>query len=400
MGMRSTRLLGTLVCSGLVACASVGTSDSVTESSVAPTPSTSTTSVPTSTTTTITNTTQPIPGVEPFDVGPLAIRGGHSVVWADGKMIVWGGEGDEAGSVLFADGAAYDPVEDNWSLLSPAPISGRRYHVAAWTGEEMLIVGGVDERDGASYEPKSDTWRQIAESPIPAGPGVGAPIEGTVGSVWTGSELVVWHVPTDELASYTPDTDEWSLLPPTGLQGEGVLRWDGEAVYAFGTKTRDYPSDVAEGARLTEGGWEPLTPTEFSTETSIVSAVPKLTAWAGDRFLAWSGSGSDGKTLSFRPGEDAWTEIEPIPVPSCEAQGEPVQADDQIFAFGWCGPSAATFDHASQTWRSFTVTGFPTARSTVWTGTELLNWGDTCCYGTGGAPFASMAGWRRDPTQQ
>jgi hypothetical protein len=312
-------------------------------------------------------------------------------------MIVWGGEGDEAGSTLFSDGAAYDPDEDSWRLLAAAPLSGRRNHVAAWTGDEMLIVGGVDERDGASYEPKSDTWTQIAESPIPVGPGPGAPIEGAVGWVWTGSELAVWHTATDQLASYRPNTDEWSLLPPTGFQGDGVLRWDGEAVHAFATTTSDYPSDVAEAARLTDGRWTPLAPSEFSTETYIVSAVPKLTAWAGDRFLAWSGSGSDGKTLSFRPGDDAWTEMQPIPLPPCEGQGEPVQADGQVFAFGWCGPNAATFDHASETWESFTVTGYPTARTTVWTGTELLNWGDTCCYGTGGAPFTSVDAWRLEP---
>jgi hypothetical protein len=179
----------------------------------------------------------------------------------------------------------------------------------------------------------------------------------------------------------------------------GVLRWDGESVYAFSTNTRDYPSDIAETARLKDGGWEPLPPAEFSTETYIISAVPKLTAWAGDRFLAWSGSGAEGKTLSFQPGEDVWIDIERIPLPPCEGQGEPVEADDgRIFAFGWCGPNAATFDQTNQTWSSFTVAGYPTARYTVWTGTVLINWGDTCCYGTSG-PFTSMDAWRIDPSE-
>jgi hypothetical protein len=262
----------------------------------------------------------------------------------------------------------------------------------------MLVVGGVDERDGARYDPVSDSWMLIAESPIPTGPAVGAPSEGTVGSVWTGSELVIWHVPSDQLASYRPETDEWSLLPATGLQGIGALRWDGEAVYAFGTKTKSYPDDVAEARRLSDGRWQSLSSAEFSTETEIVSAVPTLTAWAGDRFLAWTGAGSEGKSLSLQPGHPAWNETDPIPLPPCDGQGEPVQRAGQVFAFGWCGPSAATFDHAKEAWEPFTVTGFPTARYTVWTGTELINWGDTCCYGTGGAPFTSMNAWRRDPT--
>ena len=37
-------------------------------------------------------------------------------------------------------------------------------------------------------------------------------------------------------------------------------------------------------------------------------------------------------------------------------------------------------------------------RYAVWTGAEVLNWGDTCCYGTGGRPFTARA-WRYTPPE-
>jgi len=284
-----------------------------------------------STTSTSTSTTLQSSESDPIDVGPLSPRGGHSVVWTGAEMIVWGGEADETGTTVYSDGAGYDPEEDAWRPLAPSPLSGRRYHVAVWTGEEMLIFGGVNERDGAAYRPDTDSWEPLAASPVPLGPSAGAPIEGVTGWVWTGTEMIVWHVPTDLVASYNPDTDQWRELPATGLGADnGVLRWSREAVYAFGATIETYPEgNELLVARLGDGRWESLASTEFSTETNINAAIPKLTAWAGDRFVAWSNSGQEGKTLAFQPVGGAWTEIAKVPVPSCEGQGEPSRRTDR-----------------------------------------------------------------------
>lgn len=335
---------------------------------------------------------------ESISIGPLEPRGGHSVIWTGKELIVWGGEGNELGSVLFADGAAYNPATETWRVIAEAPLSPRRNHVAAWTGEEMLIVGGVGHTDGARYSPSSDTWETMSDSPIPVGPPSGAPIEGFTGSVWTGEELMVWHVKSDEVAVYDQERDQWTLLPPTGLQADnGSLRWSGDHVYAFGSET----TTVTEGfdllvARFTSGRWEQMPSAQFSTDEYNIGADPTLVEWAGDRFVAWSDSGREGRTLTLYPDDETWTDTSRNTDPPCEGQGEPIRADSNVISFGWCGPNASIYDSDTGIWNPFPVTGFPTARYTVWTGIEVINWGDTCCYGSGGQPF-TVAAWRTRP---
>lgn len=75
-------------------------------------------------------------------------------------MIVWGGS-VVGGGPGFEDGAAYDPVQDVWAQLPPAPIAGRFRHAVIWNGEAMIVWGGqrVDGggagslSDGAMYRP-------------------------------------------------------------------------------------------------------------------------------------------------------------------------------------------------------------------------------------------------------
>jgi len=384
----------------IVGCASTtgGTTTIVSRDSTS-TASSQASSSTSSTTTSVATTTSTVSlASEPIDLGPLAPRGGHSVVWTGEEMLVWGVEADELGSELFADGAAYDPRSREWRRLSEPRLSPRRYHLVIWTGEEMVVVGGVGEADGAAYRPETDTWRSIAPPPIRVRAPSGAGIEGLVSPVWTGDELIVWHVDTDLVAAYDPEEDRWRNLPATEMGAvNGVLRWDGDVVYAFGGTGDDFPAtNELMASRLIGDEWEVLPAVGFSTDDYVLGAVPKLTVWAGDRFLAWSDSGYEGRTMVFDPAADMWSVAQDVPSPPCDGQGEPISAEGLVFAFGWCGPNLATLDVESQVWSEAPVGGFPTARYAVWTGEELINWGDTCCYGTGGEAFTVDA-WVFEP---
>ena len=81
---------------------------------------------------------------------------------------------------------------------------------------------------------------------------------------------------------------------------------------------------------------------------------------------------------------------------ACEAHGEPLAAEGVVFTFSWCSPNIGVHDAETNTWSQATVGGSPTARYTVWTGDRLINWGDTCCYGSGGRPFTTQA-WMYRP---
>jgi hypothetical protein len=89
---------------------------------------------------------------------------------------VWGGVGRPGASgandplarvlqprtdlTLLEDGAAYDPATDRWRTLEPVSLLGRGFPVTTWTGQEMVVWGGLvavsspaSASDGVRYRP-------------------------------------------------------------------------------------------------------------------------------------------------------------------------------------------------------------------------------------------------------
>lgn len=355
---------------------------------VAPTipgPTTAEASTTTSTLASTTTTAPPEADNVPFDLGPLQARGGHSVIWTGEEMIVWGGSADELDQTLFADGAAFDPVANTWRMIAPAPLEPRLDHHAVWTGSEMLIVSGAGLLDGAAYDPVSDSWRPIAEAPFSLVTHLSEKGTEMSSSVWTGDELVVWEVRGDRVAAYSLADDTWRVLPGLGFNAVlGVLRWTGSEVIALGIAHFGPGLAPLQAARLQDGGWLP-------TAASGTSEVrPMLSAWTGSELLAWS---EDGIAYAYLPSEDTWQSRDPVPMAPCEGLAEPLEVLDRgVFVFAWCGNDA--FYDAGD-WTTVIIPDYGDARWAVWTGTEILNWGDTCCYGGGG--IFEVRAWRWTP---
>jgi hypothetical protein len=115
-------------------------------------------------------------------------RLGATAVWDGREILVVGGR-DGNGSPVGV-GLAYNPATNGWRRL-PAMETGRVQAVAAWTGSRLLVWGGevgrealVASRTGEAFDPSADRW-----SSLPA-----APIEGRFDPVaaWTGRELIIW----------------------------------------------------------------------------------------------------------------------------------------------------------------------------------------------------------------
>jgi hypothetical protein len=62
-------------------------------------------------------------------------RSGHTAVWTDSEMIIWGG--------VLNTGGRYNPSTDSWTATSTinAP-SARSGHTAVWADSEMIVWGG------------------------------------------------------------------------------------------------------------------------------------------------------------------------------------------------------------------------------------------------------------------
>lgn len=102
---------------------------------------------------------------EPMTTPPFLQRRDSTVtVWADEleAMITWGGAIGEGGNRHFPDGAAYDPDTNSWQPLAGADLGARAGHIAAWTGDQLIIWGGIDDGSeadgvpGVSSQPRAD----------------------------------------------------------------------------------------------------------------------------------------------------------------------------------------------------------------------------------------------------
>ena len=87
-------------------------------------------------------------------------RSDAGVVWADGELLVWGGQlwNRTDGWRVPASGLAWAP-STGWSRLPVSPLRGRVGMVTAWTGHQLLVWGGYAAlsggwlTDGAAYTP-------------------------------------------------------------------------------------------------------------------------------------------------------------------------------------------------------------------------------------------------------
>ena len=68
--------------------------------------------------------------------------------------------------------AAYRVDANRWRLIPKTPIERRIHEVTVWSGDELLIWGGVpNERgarqyaDGAAYDPELNRWSMLPRAP-------------------------------------------------------------------------------------------------------------------------------------------------------------------------------------------------------------------------------------------
>ena len=138
----------------------------------------------------------------------------------------------------------YDPSEDKWRQLAPSPLTRRAGHSAVWTGEEMIVWGGVPAgeasdnqlvlSDGAAYDPEADSWRRIPNAPIRSREGGGAQ------AVWTGEEMIAWggggHRGRADGIAYDPASNGWRRIPEAPLTGRDrhTAVWTGSAMLVWG----------------------------------------------------------------------------------------------------------------------------------------------------------------------
>jgi hypothetical protein len=174
----------------------------------------------------------------------------------------------------------------HWSVLATSPLGSRQEPVVAWTGRELLEIGGwvanAASRAGAAFDPADGRWRRIAPAPVPVG--------ALAASVWTGSRLFVFGgqlpgrpVLGPTAALYDPASDSWTVTAPApfgqGL-GQPVAVWTGRMVVVAGVA----------GIRLEVASYDPATGRWQRLDPPLPAAHPALDVamLAAGRVIVWS----------------------------------------------------------------------------------------------------------------
>ncbi len=161
--------------------------------------------------------------------------------------------GDGSINVAAGDEKGFKP---GWTRLPDPPLSPRSRATSAWTGREIVVVGGSNVdcppgagcggrqdavlADGAAFDVGARTWRTIEPSPIVLQDGRAAVLDGDVyvlvpcrvqavdGERAAPCELV--------LLRYRPASDSWDRLPaPSGLRDTQELVAAAGSLFASGS---------------------------------------------------------------------------------------------------------------------------------------------------------------------
>lgn len=169
-----------------------------------------------------------------------------------------------------AGGTAAQLAHDRWHVLARSPLGTRYSPVVAWTGSELLELGGTvggrfgggsPRAGGAAYDPSDGRWQRVAAVPAGVLPGFAV-------STWTGTEEFVFgeptqrgERPTDLAGLFDPASNRWTVTPraPLSPLGQTVAASTGTEVILAGLTTHD---DQLQMASFTpaSGRWQRLEP--------------------------------------------------------------------------------------------------------------------------------------------
>jgi len=296
--------------------------------------------------------------------GPFGNRIRPTGVWTGDEVIVWGGWVGRPFGVgpPQPDGAAFDPETGRWRRIADAPIRPSAGAIGVWTGDDVLIWGGITSRGagpwpvGAAYDPDADTWRAIARAPVRFG------FESA--AVWTGDEWVfgVERRGAIRFAAYDPEKDSWRRLPDLpGDTDENELLWTGSEILF---KSYDGMFRLPAGAHAWVPSADQVTGREVSGPVVINGRVLGLHQQRG--------------LMEWYPATDTWATIAQQHRPVSGFGFAAVGTDRLIFGRAGEGdwPDLA-FDLDSNEW-SVLAWPEPEHRSdeiTIWAGDRLFVWG-------------------------
>ena len=329
-------------------------------------------------------------------LSPIRGRSRQSVVWTGHQLLVWGGF-SYLTKMMFADGAAYDPVTNHWHKIHDGPLSPRVGQVAIWTGREMVVWGGFSAADtvvrrslgdGAAYNPTTDSWRKLPSSPLAS--------RGGAFGVWTGTETIVIGGVSGsgktfvDGAAFDPQTQHWRVIPPPSPVGGHPITWetavsvDGQLLAWSRWSTVSQPG-TRGGVDLfayssDTAAWRPIPPSPAAP--AVVRQAVVANSVVIVRGLPFACSGLcpfvPEVMASYDPATMVWSRLPPIPWDGASLTlwtGAALFAFDDSFVGREASPGdAIAYDPTNHEWLRLPATPLVCSitDASVWTGREVV----------------------------
>ncbi len=234
---------------------------------------------------------------------------------------------------------------DSWMAANSvnAPIARSKFG-SVWTGSQLLIWGGEgvpSNHAGRVYNPASNQWSSISSNGAPAP-------RYNHHTLWTGTHMFVWGGQTGFQGQpnlgglYHPGTDTWTATNPNGApiaRNNSVAVWAGDRVVIWGGNLVTSVSPLTL-EYPTEGlVFHPST-NQWSTTSSIGAPDGRslhCVVWAGNRMLVFGGGVTQGwatKAAAYFPITDTWQTISEPPVEGAWTDISAVWTGDRVIAWG------------------------------------------------------------------
>jgi hypothetical protein len=237
--------------------------------------------------------------------------------------------------------------------MAPAPIEARSLAASAWTGTEVVVVGGQAGdgdylRDAAAYNPTTNRWRKLPDAPVDVLPGATAMWTGREVIIVTGRSVTLTEFPDGFYetrfpgpVAFDPVTGAWRRLPDPNAWLLGAAAVDGTVVALAQRDERLFVTAYDE-----PGGWREAA--QVATPDLDVIRVRQFDAVAAGGHVLfvsreWIGYDVKPATVGFSVDPSTWTTV-PIPTPPFEGRTPQVQANVALTDAGTLVMLATTQD--------------------------------------------------------
>ena len=324
-------------------------------------------------------------------------RTGAESAWTGSEMIVLGGLTSEGVAI---NGGIYAPATDAWR---PLPLDGapsaRTGATVGWTGTAMVVWGGLLQEtgdpalDGAAYDPARNVWRPLTPRPRSVVPACSV-LAGQTLMAWGGADATGFVHDGDALDL---STNQWTRLPAAAGApevGAAGCTWTGSDLLLFGGVTI-MPGSPPRGSNAL-GRLDPRAGTyrALATAGAPSARFRHVQAWTGRHLVVLGGLSIDG-TVPRDGGRydtmtDTWAPVGDAPVGSTRVA---FWTGERVVTWGWDNDgtpvdAASSYDPITDARIPLPTIGQPPPRAGatgVWTGEELLVWGGVVA-GSASAP--------------